>query len=149
MRSVLMIAEVEGNMPHQIVYVPARTTRAYKVFGDLFTFLVTGEETDGRYATLEVLVAPGNGPGPHVHEAAEETFYVLAGHLTFSVGDETFQVASGDFVHIPRGMVHAFKNGNTPAKLLATFTPAGPEKEFQAVGEPVADQFADPWTQEA
>jgi quercetin dioxygenase-like cupin family protein len=135
-------------MSNQIVYVPARTTQAYRVFGDLFTFLVTGEETDGRYATLEVLVAPNNGPGPHTHAAEEETFYVLQGELTFSVGEQTFQASRGDFVHIPRGTVHAIKNGNTPAKLLATFTPAGPERAFLELGEPVEDQLPDPWTEE-
>jgi quercetin dioxygenase-like cupin family protein len=119
----------------------------YRVIGDLLSFLVTGEETDGRYTTLETLVAPGGGPGPHVHADEEESFYVLQGSLTISIGDQTFQASSGDFVHIPRGTVHALKNGDTPAKLLATYTPAGPEQVFLELGELVDGQLPDPWTQ--
>jgi quercetin dioxygenase-like cupin family protein len=54
---------------------------------------------------------------------------------------------SGDLVHIPRGTVHAFKNGQRPAKLLATFTPAGPETRFLEVCEPVDEHAPDPWLQ--
>jgi hypothetical protein len=32
-----------AEMPNQIMYVPARSTRIYRVLGDLFNFLVTGE----------------------------------------------------------------------------------------------------------
>jgi mannose-6-phosphate isomerase-like protein (cupin superfamily) len=49
----------------------------------------------GRYTTLEVLVAPGNGPGPHVHTAEEESLYVPQGSLTISIGNQTFQAYSG------------------------------------------------------
>ncbi len=103
-----------------MVYVPASTGRAYWFMGDLFTYLVTGEESGGSYFTLEVIVSPGNGPLPHLHHYEEEQFYVVEGELTFWVGDRSFAVSAGDFVHIPRKTIHSFKNGATPAKLLAT-----------------------------
>jgi len=131
-------------MTNKIVYVPARTGQAYWVMGDLFTYLVTGEESGGSYFTLEVNVGPGNGPPPHIHHREEEQFYILEGELTFRVGDQTLQASAGDFVHIPRETVHAFKNGPRPAKLLATFSPAGIEQFFQEVGEPVEDRTAPP-----
>ena len=112
--------------------------------GDLFTYLVTGEESGGSYFTLEVNVGPGNGPPPHIHHREEEQFYVLAGELTFRVGDLTRQASTGDFVHIPHDTVHSFKNGPTPAKLLATFSPAGIEQFFQEVGELAEDRSAPP-----
>jgi hypothetical protein len=68
----------------------------------------------------------------------------LEGELAFSVGDQTFQVRAGDFVHIPRETVHSFKNGWTPARILATFSTAGIEGFFREVGEPVKDRFASP-----
>ncbi len=122
-------------MPNAIVYVSARTARTYRWDESLFSFLVTGEESGGSYSTMEILVAPDKGAGLHVHENEEEQFYILEGQLTYWVGDKTFQVSAGDFVHIPRGMTHGFMNGNTPAKLLATFSPAGPEKVFKDTGE--------------
>ena len=122
-------------MSNQIVYRPAGTGQAYWVMGDLFTYLVTGAESEGNYFTLEVAVSPGGGPPPHIHHLEDEQFYVLEGELTFSVGGQTHPGSRGDFVHIPRGTVHAFKNGPTPARLLATFSPAGIEGFFRAVGE--------------
>lgn len=131
-------------MSNKAVYLPSGTGRAYWVMGDLFTFLVTGDESGGSCFTLEVNVGPGNGPPPHVHHQEDEQFYVLEGELTFWVGDDTFVATAGDFVHIPRGTVHAIKNGPTPARLLATFTPAGIEKFFQEVGEPAENRAASP-----
>jgi quercetin dioxygenase-like cupin family protein len=131
-------------MSNKIVYVPARTGQAYWFFGDLFTHLVTGEESGGSYFTLEVIVSPNNGPLPHLHHNAEEQFYVVEGELYIWVGDQTFQVSAGDFVHIPRETIHSFKNGPKPAKMVATFSPAGIEKFFQEIGKPVDDRSATP-----
>jgi quercetin dioxygenase-like cupin family protein len=131
-------------MSNKNVYVPAGTGPAYWVMGDRFTFLVTGAESGGSYFTVEVNVGPGNGPPPHVHHREEEQFYVLEGELTFRLGDQTCQVSPGDFVHIPRDTVHTFKNGAAPAKLLATFSPAGIEQFFQEVGDRVDDRSATP-----
>jgi quercetin dioxygenase-like cupin family protein len=142
MFSETQIAQVEGKMPNKIVFVPASQGQAYYVMGSLFTNLVTGAESGGSYYTLEVIVGPGGGPPPHIHHREEEQFYVLEGELTYQVGDQTFQVSPGDFVHIPRETVHLFKNGPTQAKLLATFSPAGIEGFFREVGEPVQDRSA-------
>ncbi len=131
-------------MANSIVCVPTKTGQAYWFMGDMFTFLVTGEESGRSYFTMEISVVPGNGPGPHIHHLEDEQFYILEGNLTYWVGDQTFQVSAGDFIHIPRGTVHAFKNGISPAKLLVTFSPAGIEKFFQEVGEPVIDRTAQP-----
>ena len=42
-------------MADTIVYVPAKTGPAYWVMGDLFTYLVTGEQSGGIYFTTEVI----------------------------------------------------------------------------------------------
>ena len=31
------------------------------IVGDVYRFLATGEETDGKYATFEAIVPPGSG----------------------------------------------------------------------------------------
>lgn len=129
-------------MSNEFVYVHANAGEAYWVMGDMFTYLVTGAESGGSYFTLIADVGPHNGPLPHVHHLEEEQFYVLEGELTFSVGDQTFIVSAGDFLHIPRETVHSFRNGGTPARVLATFSPAGIEGFFREVGEPVKDRLA-------
>lgn len=131
-------------MSNKVIYLHANAGEAYWVMGDTFTYLVTGAESNGSYFTLIADVGPYGGPPPHIHHLEEEQFYVLEGELAFSVGDQTFQVKAGDFVHIPRETVHSFKNGGTPSRLLATFSPAGIEGFFREVGERVKDRFASP-----
>jgi hypothetical protein len=41
-------------------------------------------------------------------------------------------------------MVHSFKNGPRPSRLLATFAPAGIEGFFREVGERVDDRLKSP-----
>ena len=129
---------------NKFMFVPADTGEAYWVMGTLFTFLVTAPESGGSYFTLIVDVGPEAGPPPHIHHLEEEQFYVLEGQLTYSVGEQAFEVNAGDFIHIPRGTVHSFKNGPKPARLLATFAPAGIEGFFREVGERVEDRLKSP-----
>ena len=67
---------------------PPQQGRTIAVVGDVYRFLATGEETQGRYAILEAIVPPGGGPPPHVHSREEEGFYILEGEITFMVGAE-------------------------------------------------------------
>jgi quercetin dioxygenase-like cupin family protein len=131
-------------MANKPVYIPAGHGSAYWVLGDLFTFLVTGDESGGSYFELEIEIAPGSNFAPHIHRLEDEHFYILEGSLTFTVDGRTFQASKGDFVHIPRGLVHGFKNGPAPARALIAFTPAGIEQFFREVGEPVTDRSAAP-----
>ena len=131
-------------MSNKIVAVSAGTGQSYWVMGDLFTYLVTGEESGGSYFTLRVDAGPHKGPPPHIHHLEEEQFYVLEGDVTFQIGDRTIRATAGDFVHIPRDTVHSFMNGSSPAKFLATFAPAGIEEFFRRVGDPAEDRIDPP-----
>lgn len=51
----------------------------------------------------------GGGAKPHKHPYAE-TFVVRAGHVRFSIGDETLVCGPGQIVVVPAGVVHAFAN---------------------------------------
>ena len=131
-------------MPNKFIHLYPHAGEPYWVMGDLFTYLVTGAESGGSYFTLIADVAPYAGPPPHTHHLEEEQFYILKGGLDFSVGDQTFPVQAGDFLHIPRELVHSFKNGPKPSRLLITFSPAGIEGFFREVGEPVENRLASP-----
>src|SRR5215469_16113838 len=54
--------------------------------GNLLTFLATAEDTQGRFALIEAVAKRGNVPPPHIHHREDETFYVMEGEMTFSVG---------------------------------------------------------------
>lgn len=101
------------------------------VVGDIYRFLATGEDTDGKYAMWEAIVPPGGGPPPHVHTREEEGFVVLEGEITFRVGDKRIVAKAGTFTNIPVGTVHSFRNeSDQTAKMIITVAPAGLEQMF-------------------
>ena len=119
---------------------PADSGLSYWGPGDRYTFLVTGEESDGRYFAMLAVVPPNGGPPPHTHEREDETFYVLEGTPTFRLGDERVVAGPGDFVNIPRGLLHCFRNfSDEPVTMILTFTPSGIEKFFQETLERALD----------
>lgn len=114
--------------------------RRIGIVGDIYRFLATAEETDGKYTTFEALVPPGGGPPPHVHTREEESFLVLEGEMTFQLEHDRMTVGEGTFLNIPIGTLHSFRNeGSQPARMLITLAPAGLEGMFFEVGQPLAD----------
>jgi quercetin dioxygenase-like cupin family protein len=114
--------------------------RTIAVVGDVYRFLATGEDTNGKYAMWEAIVPPGGGPPPHVHSREEEGFYVLDGEITLHVGDERIVVTAGMFANLPVGTPHWFKNeSGNPARMLISVAPAGLEQLFFEVGVPTAE----------
>lgn len=112
--------------------------RVLAVVGDVYRFLATGKETNGKYATFEALVPPGGGPPPHIHSREEESFYVLESEITFTVNGERIVAPPGTFANMPVGTPHAFKNeSDRPARMIISVAPAGLEEMFFEFGVPV------------
>jgi quercetin dioxygenase-like cupin family protein len=113
--------------------------RTIAVVGDLYRFMATGEETDGRYAMWEAIVPPGGGPPPHIHSREEESFYILEGTISFQVGEEKWTASAGTFANMPIGSLHSFKNETAkPARMIISVAPAGLENMFFETGVPIA-----------
>jgi quercetin dioxygenase-like cupin family protein len=108
------------------------------VVGDTYTVLLSGEQTDGRFAMLDMLIPPGGGPPPHRHNF-EECFRVLAGSIEVHLRDlAPVRLNAGDSANVPANAPHAFRNiGDEPARLLCTVAPAGLERFFAEFGDPV------------
>lgn len=127
-------------MTHQPTITKPGTGRTIGVVGDIYRFLAVSEDTDGRYAVWEAIVPPGGGPPPHVHSREEEGFYILEGEITFQLGDSRFVAGAGTFANMPVGSLHSFKNESGKlARMLISVAPAGLEKMFFEVGQPVAE----------
>jgi mannose-6-phosphate isomerase-like protein (cupin superfamily) len=126
--------------------------RTIAIVGDVYRFLATGEETNGKYALWEAFVTPGGGPPLHVHSREEEGFYILDGAITFQIGDQRVVAGPGVFVNMPVGTPHTFKNeSGQPARMLISIAPAGLEQMFFEIGQPVPPgaRTAPPPTREA
>ena len=127
------------NMTHPPTVREPGEGKTIAVVGDVYRFLATGDETDGRYAMFEAVVRPGGGPPPHVHSREEESFLVLEGEITFQVGDQQIVAKAGTFANMPVGSLHSFKNNtDTEARMIISVAPAGLERMFMEVGQQVA-----------
>lgn len=122
---------------------PAGTAPALYGPGDIYSLLVTGKESNNVFFQFEAIVPEGGGPPPHVHSREDETFYIVSGSLEVLIGDMAYRAKAGDFVYIPRGTVHGFKNvGTGTAVQLVTLSPSGLEEFFQEVFPAVKDRKA-------
>lgn len=118
--------------------------RHVAVAGGVYTILLSGAETAGRFALIEMRVPPDGGPPPHRHDF-EEMFEVLEGEVEFTFRGESSTVRVGTGVSIPANAPHSFRNRSaSEARLLCLVAPAGEEDFFLAVGDPVASRTSPP-----
>jgi len=133
------------NEDQEFKLVPPGSGKTVSLVGDIYTFLMVGEETGGAYAFIEVVIPPQGGPPPHIHRREDEAFYVLEGELEFMVNRRTVKAGPGSFLHLPKNSLHCFKNvSSTTARMLVHVAPAGLEKFFEEVGHPLKDKSAGP-----
>jgi quercetin dioxygenase-like cupin family protein len=113
--------------------------QSLSIVGDSYRILISGEQTDGSYAVIDMLIPPGGGPGPHAHKNFQEMFYVADGEIEFKMKEGKYIAKKGSFVNIPLGgAVHCFKNTTDKiAHLLCTVVPAGLDSFFQEIGKPI------------
>ena len=91
------------------------------------------EEDSGRiYSLIEMVHPPNIGPALHVHPQAPEAYYIIEGEYSIKCDNQTYQVKTGDFVFIPKGIPHTYNSGPKGGKVLV-ISPAGLEKYFTEV----------------
>jgi quercetin dioxygenase-like cupin family protein len=127
------------NDKKQPVSTGPKEGKSISVIGDTYRILITGEQTGGAFAAIDMLIPPGGGPGPHAHADFEESFYVVDGEIEVKSELGNYTATQGSFISIPKGgVIHSFKNvASKAAHLLCTVVPAGMENFFEEIGEPV------------
>ncbi|MFD0688170.1 cupin domain-containing protein [Actinomadura fibrosa] len=95
-------------------------------------YLGTGGSTNGAFGLYRWEMGPEpSGPSPHFHRTITESFYVLTGTIRLYDGDGWKDTAPGDFLFVPEGGVHAFRNeSGEPASMLLLFTPGAPREGY-------------------
>jgi quercetin dioxygenase-like cupin family protein len=108
------------------------------VVGDSYRTVISGKDTGGAYAVIDMLIPPGGGPGPHAHANFQESFHVLEGEVEIKSELGTYTASKGTFVNIPLGgLVHGFKNKTQEiAHLWCVVVPAGLETFFEEIASP-------------
>lgn len=95
-------------------------------------YLATAAMTGGAFGLYrwEMAAAP-SGPDPHFHRTISESFYVLAGTVRLYDGSGWIDARPGDYLFVPDGGIHAFKNeSGAPASMLILFAPGAPREDY-------------------
>jgi quercetin dioxygenase-like cupin family protein len=110
--------------------------------GGTYTILLSGNDTDGRYSLISMIIPPGGGPPPHRHDF-EESFTILEGEIEATFRGEKSTVRAGETVNIPANAPHSFVNSSEKTvKLLCICSPAGQDEYFKLVGVPLPNSHA-------
>ena len=96
----------------------------------------TGDQTQGRYAVMELLAPKGFASPLHIHRREDELFVVLSGEVRVQHGEAVIEAVAGSVVYGPRDVAHAFHVDSAEARLLLFFGPAGVEGFFREGGKP-------------
>ena len=81
--------------------------------------LVTELTAPGAPVTVaEAVVPEGASPPAHVHDAIDDSFYILDGRMVLRCGDDVWQAGPGSWVQFPAGVPHTFRVLGGPARIL-------------------------------
>ena len=101
------------------------------------TMKANGSATRDAYSLFEYAIPPEtNGPPAHLHTREDESFICLAGRLDVMLGGQDFVLEAGDYLYLPRNVVHTFRNASdVEARVISVVSPAGLEAYYQALGD--------------
>jgi mannose-6-phosphate isomerase-like protein (cupin superfamily) len=96
--------------------------------------LADSEHTGGRYGLVDMIEVPaGDMPPLHVHHAEDEGFLLLDGEFSLFMPGREVVLEPGEFFLAPRGVPHAYRVGDAPARFLVLSLPGGFEHFVSAV----------------
>lgn len=120
----------------------ARYGKHFKMKGvtqNILDIKISGKDTKNDLAVFEQTgLSPNGGPPLHIHPFQDEWFYVVEGEYLFQVGEDKYQMKSGDTIFLPRNVQHAFIQLTENGKMIVSYLPAGKMEAFF--------QVTDQWT---
>ena len=95
-------------------------------------FVATGSVTNGQFGLFQYSMAPrAGGPKAHFHKTFSESFYIVEGTVRLFNGEKWVDTSAGDFLYVPEGGIHAFRNeSGAPATMLILFAPGAPREDY-------------------
>ena len=112
---------------------------------------VLADETVTKAFSLTEFDGEAEGPWtvPHVHHGFEESFFVLDGEFTFTIGGEPIVAGAGTYLLVPKDTAHTISAGPGGGRFLTLMVPGGLEKMFIELGELPPNAITDPVARKA
>ena len=107
--------------------------------GAVFHFLAMGSETNGNQSLMKITVQRGAEPPAHTHSREDEAYFILAGSITYTIGEDIITANEGEYVYLPKNVPHKFKVVSEKAEVLMLISPAGLDQWFWDNSAPAPD----------
>lgn len=65
---------------------------------------------EGMLYVAYAMLQEGKSYEAHAHGDHEEVYYIISGHGSIKIGEETREIRDGDAIYIPAGEVHSIGN---------------------------------------
>jgi mannose-6-phosphate isomerase-like protein (cupin superfamily) len=128
------MTELTTPVPRKVITSPDTQTAIW-FLGALSQVRVSGEQTGGAFALADNLARRGNASPVHVHDRADETFFVLDGELRVMVGEGDYAAGPGTVAALPRRLRRAYVVTSATARFLTLHTPGGFESAVGDLGD--------------
>lgn len=117
--------------------LPSREGDKIAAIGLGITMKTDGKSTHDAYSLFEYAIpAQTDGPPAHIHTREDESFICLAGRLDVHLGGMDFTLGHGDYLFLPRNVVHTFRNPYAEeSRVVSVVSPAGLEGYYQALAD--------------
>lgn len=99
-----------------------------------YQVVLDADDADGRSGMFRVETNQPGGPPMHIHDDADEYFYVLRGSVRFQVDGQVLRLEPGAVAFVPRGAEHSYRiETQDGGQMLTIVVPGGFEHFFEAV----------------
>lgn len=140
----MTVTSAPAQIGNQQIATELATSRAWWFLGTLLV-LRNPEGAPPCPAVMELTIPPGGSPPEHVHEALDDSFYLLDGELVARCGDQTLVARPGSNVVLPHGVGHTFRvTSRVPARLLLVHADDSFLRFVQTIGTPASEHRLPP-----
>lgn len=94
------------------------TQRTIYFLGERYRVRVSGQDTAGAFAVLDIEAERGHGSPMHLHRHDCEIFLVLEGALRIVVDGQEHEAGAGSAAVLPAGLPHGFVVTSATARYL-------------------------------
>jgi quercetin 2,3-dioxygenase len=106
------------------------------VAGDtLFNIIGQQSNSSGKFISVMTEGPVGEAIPKHYHENVMECFFCVAGCMTLWADEREYRLLPGDFLHVPPGIVHAYRMDAHYTRFFGYLSPGKFENFFRIFGD--------------
>jgi quercetin dioxygenase-like cupin family protein len=86
------------DIDNSLTAIAEQDGHSISVIGSTYRIIIGGEQTNGAYALIEMLIPPKGGPGPHSHPTFQEAYYIIDGEIKVTTKEKKYTATKGTYL---------------------------------------------------